>query len=157
MNVSMVKCAMAGNLIAEWIKKAIEWANQWAIEAAYHAAHTDKMGIVDGCLYRALLGGGWFDLYAFSIGLSTLSPSMAATLQRFRIGGDEFRSDSRRWRSNATDTCNAVAFIEKGSRCGRKVDERAAAKGKRTRLWKAIESDSQLQIRWQAPAVRSRS
>src|SRR6185295_19635477 len=42
---SMVKGAAAGNLIAESVKKALEWAKEWTIEAANHAAYTDKMGM----------------------------------------------------------------------------------------------------------------
>ena len=38
---SVVKGATADNLIAESIKKAFEWAKEWTIEAANHAAHTD--------------------------------------------------------------------------------------------------------------------
>ena len=40
-----MKGAAAGNLIAESIKKALEWAKEWTIEAANHATHTDKMGM----------------------------------------------------------------------------------------------------------------
>jgi hypothetical protein len=32
-------------LIAESIKKALEWAKEGTIEAANHAVHTDKMGM----------------------------------------------------------------------------------------------------------------
>ena len=42
MTASMVKGATAGNLIAESIKKALEWAKEWTIEAANHTAHTDN-------------------------------------------------------------------------------------------------------------------
>src|SRR5712692_6930133 len=45
MTASMVKGAAAGNLIAESIKKALEWAKEWTIEAANHAEHTGKMGM----------------------------------------------------------------------------------------------------------------
>src|SRR5437016_2353563 len=41
----MVKSAAAGNLIAESIKKALEWAKAWTIETANHAAHTDNIGM----------------------------------------------------------------------------------------------------------------
>jgi len=43
----------AGNLIAESIKKALEWAKEWTIEAANHAAHTDKMGMSMVALAKA--------------------------------------------------------------------------------------------------------
>ena len=45
MTASTVKGAAPGNLIAESIKKALEWAKEWTIEAANHAAHIDKMGM----------------------------------------------------------------------------------------------------------------
>ena len=45
MTASMVKGATAGTLIAESIKKAFEWAKEWTIEAANHAAYTDKMSL----------------------------------------------------------------------------------------------------------------
>lgn len=53
MTASMVKGAAAGNLIAESIKKALEWAKEWTIEAANHAAHTDKMGMSMMALAKA--------------------------------------------------------------------------------------------------------
>jgi hypothetical protein len=53
MTASMVKGAAAGNLIAESIKKALEWAKEWTIEAANHAAHTDKMGMSMVALAKA--------------------------------------------------------------------------------------------------------
>ena len=37
--------ASAGNLIAESIKKALDWAKEWTLGAAEHAAHTDKMSL----------------------------------------------------------------------------------------------------------------
>jgi hypothetical protein len=40
---SMVKGATAGNLLADSIKSALNWAKEWALGAAQHAAHTDKM------------------------------------------------------------------------------------------------------------------
>ena len=45
MTASMVKGATAGNLIAESIKKALDWAKEWTIGAAQFAAHTDRMGL----------------------------------------------------------------------------------------------------------------
>ncbi len=53
MTASMVKGAAAGNLIAESIKKALEWAKEWTIEAANDAAHTDKMGMSMVALAKA--------------------------------------------------------------------------------------------------------
>ena len=53
MTASMVKGAAAGNLLAESIKKALEWAKEWTIEAANHAAHTDKMGMSMVALAKA--------------------------------------------------------------------------------------------------------
>ena len=53
MPASMVKGAAAGNLIAESIKKALEWAKEWTIEAANHATHTDKMGMSMVALAKA--------------------------------------------------------------------------------------------------------
>ena len=53
MTASMVKGAAAGNLIAESIKKALEWAKEWTIEAANHAARTDKMGMSMVALAKA--------------------------------------------------------------------------------------------------------
>ena len=53
MTASMVKGATAGNLLAEGIKKAIEWAKEWTIGAAEHAAHADKMGMSMVALAKA--------------------------------------------------------------------------------------------------------
>ena len=53
MTASMVKGATAGTLIAESIKKAFEWAKEWTIEAANHAAHTDKMSLSMAALAKA--------------------------------------------------------------------------------------------------------
>ena len=50
---SVVKGATADNLIAESIKKAFEWAKEWTIEAANHAAHTDKMSMSMAALAKA--------------------------------------------------------------------------------------------------------
>lgn len=53
MTASTVKGAAPGNLIAEAIKKALEWAKEWTIEAANHAAHTDKVGMSMVALAKA--------------------------------------------------------------------------------------------------------
>src|SRR6202142_627531 len=42
MTASMVKGATAGNLLADAIKNAIEFAKEWTIEAAKEAAHADR-------------------------------------------------------------------------------------------------------------------
>ena len=55
MTASMVKGAAAGNLIAESIKKALEWAKEWTLGAAEHAAHTDKMSLARLKMERASL------------------------------------------------------------------------------------------------------
>jgi hypothetical protein len=43
MTAAMVKGATAGNLLAEGIKSAVEWAKEWTIEAAKAAAHNARM------------------------------------------------------------------------------------------------------------------
>ncbi len=43
MTAAMVKGATAGNLLAEGIKSAVEWAKEWTIEAAKMAAHNARM------------------------------------------------------------------------------------------------------------------
>jgi len=43
MTAAMVKGATAGNLLAEGIKFAVEWAKEWTIEAAKMAAHNARM------------------------------------------------------------------------------------------------------------------
>jgi hypothetical protein len=53
LTVSMVKGATAGNLLADSIKKALDWAKEWTIGAAEHAAHTDKMMLSMAALARA--------------------------------------------------------------------------------------------------------
>jgi hypothetical protein len=53
MTASMVKGATAGNLIAESIKKALDWAKEWTIGAAQFAAHTDRMGLSMQALAKA--------------------------------------------------------------------------------------------------------
>ena len=42
MTASMAKGALAGNLLADAIKKAIEFAKEWTVEAAKEAAHADR-------------------------------------------------------------------------------------------------------------------
>src|SRR3974377_2284486 len=42
MTASMVKGATAGNLLADSIKKALEFAKEWTVEAAKEAAHPDR-------------------------------------------------------------------------------------------------------------------
>jgi hypothetical protein len=46
MTASMVKGATAGNLLADSIKHALEWVKEWTIEAAKHAANTERMEVV---------------------------------------------------------------------------------------------------------------
>src|ERR1017187_5792333 len=53
LTVSMVKGATAGNLLADSIKKALDWAKEWTIGAAEHAAHTDKMSMSMTALAKA--------------------------------------------------------------------------------------------------------
>ena len=53
MTASMVKGATAGNLLAEGIRKAIDFAKEWTVEAAQHAAHTDKMALSMTALAKA--------------------------------------------------------------------------------------------------------
>ena len=53
MTASMVKGATAGNLLADSIKKALDWAKDWTIGAAQYAAHTDKMGLSMQALAKA--------------------------------------------------------------------------------------------------------
>ena len=53
MTASTVKGAAPGNLIAESIKKALGCAKKWTIEAASHAAHTDKVGMSMVALAKA--------------------------------------------------------------------------------------------------------
>jgi hypothetical protein len=49
----MVKSATAGNLLADSIKKALDWAKEWTLGAAPHAAHTGKMSLSMAALARA--------------------------------------------------------------------------------------------------------
>jgi hypothetical protein len=53
MTASMVKGATAGNLLADAIKGALDWAKEWTLDAAKHAAHTDKMGLSMEALAKA--------------------------------------------------------------------------------------------------------
>lgn len=53
LTVSMVKGSAAGNLLADSIKKALDWAKEWTLGAAQHAAHTDKMSLSMAALAKA--------------------------------------------------------------------------------------------------------
>ena len=53
MTASMVKGATAGNLLADAIKKAIEFAKEWTIEAAKEAAHADRAVAITRTLAKA--------------------------------------------------------------------------------------------------------
>jgi hypothetical protein len=53
MTASMVKGATAGNLLADSIKQALNWAKEWTIGAAQYAAHTDKMALSMESLAKA--------------------------------------------------------------------------------------------------------
>src|ERR1035437_8725329 len=53
MTASMVKGATAGNLLADSIKEALNWAKEWTIGAAQYAAHTDKMALSMESLAKA--------------------------------------------------------------------------------------------------------
>jgi hypothetical protein len=46
MTASMVKGATAGNLLADSIKRALDWAREWTIGAAQYAANTERMEVV---------------------------------------------------------------------------------------------------------------
>jgi hypothetical protein len=52
--VSMVKGAAAGNLLADPTTKALDWAKEWTIGAAEHAAHTNQMSTSMTALAKAL-------------------------------------------------------------------------------------------------------
>jgi dissimilatory sulfite reductase (desulfoviridin) alpha/beta subunit len=54
LTVSMVKGSAAGNLLADSIKKALDWAKEWTIGAAEHAAHTNQMSTSMTALAKAL-------------------------------------------------------------------------------------------------------
>jgi hypothetical protein len=51
--VSMVKGAAAGNLLADPTTKALDWAKEWTIGAAEHAAHTNQMSTSMTALAKA--------------------------------------------------------------------------------------------------------
>ena len=53
LTVSMVKGSAAGNLLADSIRKALDWAKEWTLGAAQHAAHTDKMSLSMAALAKA--------------------------------------------------------------------------------------------------------
>ncbi len=53
MTASMVKGATAGNLLADAIKKAIEFAKEWTVEAAKEAAHADRAVAITRTLAKA--------------------------------------------------------------------------------------------------------
>jgi hypothetical protein len=53
LTISMVKGSAAGNLLADSIKKALDWAKEWTLGAAEHAAHTDKMALSMAALAKA--------------------------------------------------------------------------------------------------------
>src|SRR5450631_1354465 len=53
MTASMVKGATAGNLLADSIQKALDWAKEWTIGAVEYAAHTDRMGMSLQALAKA--------------------------------------------------------------------------------------------------------
>lgn len=58
----MVKGATAGNLFADAIKKAIEWAKSWTIEAAKLAAHEIRLEASGRALAKAHgIAGGAFE------------------------------------------------------------------------------------------------
>jgi hypothetical protein len=53
MTASMVKGATAGNLLADAIKKAIEFAKEWTITAAREAAHDERRAAITRALAKA--------------------------------------------------------------------------------------------------------
>src|SRR6266545_3575942 len=53
LTISMVKGSAAGNLLADSIRKALDWAKEWTLGAAQHAAHTDKMSLSMAALAKA--------------------------------------------------------------------------------------------------------
>src|ERR1039458_5195226 len=53
MTASMAKGALAGNLHADAIKKAIEFAKEWTVEAAKEAAHADRAVAITRTLAKA--------------------------------------------------------------------------------------------------------
>jgi hypothetical protein len=53
MTAAMVKGATAGNLLADAIKKAVQWAKEWTIDAAKDAAHVARMESATRALAKA--------------------------------------------------------------------------------------------------------
>lgn len=53
MPANMVKGATAGKSLADAIEKALEWAKKWTVEAANHAAQTERMQMSLTALARA--------------------------------------------------------------------------------------------------------
>jgi hypothetical protein len=53
MTASMVKGAAAGNLLADAIKKAIDFAKEWTVEAAKEAAHAERAAAITQTLAKA--------------------------------------------------------------------------------------------------------
>lgn len=53
MTAAMVKGATAGNLLADAIKKAIDFAREWTIEAAKGAAQEERLAAVTRTMARA--------------------------------------------------------------------------------------------------------
>jgi hypothetical protein len=43
MGTQMVKGAAAGNLLADAIKQAIQWAREWTIDTAKATAHVERL------------------------------------------------------------------------------------------------------------------
>jgi hypothetical protein len=50
LTASMVRGATAGSLLADSIRHALEWVKEWTIEAARHAANTERMEVVTKAL-----------------------------------------------------------------------------------------------------------
>ena len=53
MTASMVKGATAGNLLADAIKGALEWAKEWTVGAALAAAHDERLVAITRSLAKA--------------------------------------------------------------------------------------------------------
>ena len=53
LTVRMVKGATAASLLADAIKKAVEWAKNWTVEAAKMAAHESRMEASGRALAKA--------------------------------------------------------------------------------------------------------
>ena len=99
LTVSMVKGSAAGNLLADSIKKALDWAKEWTIGAAEHAAHTDKMSMSMTALARAHgVGAEWQAAAAPgsipTVGVESLNAAMAAGIILY---------EARRQRSTAIE------------------------------------------------------